>query len=66
MADSGQKIDILFDKYQDVAYTNPGYGISQQGPGSARPRIIGNLQIYQQYIPAIAPQDLLRDIDFSD
>ena len=31
------------------------------GPGAARPRVIGNYQLFQQNIPGTAPNDLINN-----
>jgi hypothetical protein len=53
--------DILFKKYSGVVDTSTLNTVNQEPPVLASPKIFPSLQIYNQYIPPLAPTDLITD-----
>ena len=64
MASDPKKIEILYKKYLGVADAKPGTDYTVEALGSARPKIIPNLQVYAESIPSVAPVDLILDNTF--
>jgi hypothetical protein len=53
--------NLLFKKYSGVVDTNSSFGVSDEPPVLAYPKIIPSVQIYAQQIPNPAPTDLTQN-----
>jgi len=60
MATDQVKVDLLYKKFLGVPDGFPLTSAASEASGSARPRIIPSLQIFQQMIPSVAPTDLTK------
>jgi len=60
MATDQLKVDLLYKKFLGVPDAFPLISAASEASGSARPRIIPSLQVFQQSIPAVAPIDVTQ------